>query len=84
MPDPDLEIRREGTKVSLVWSKNRGRGPRAPPLDPPLNKTQGWTRHPLSSRAVHSPATSSLGVLNKLGGSAHMVRWTIRNVMRVG
>ena len=34
-----------------VWSKNNGwlGAPRASPLDPPLNKTQGWTMHPLSS-----------------------------------
>ena len=40
---------------ALVWSKNKGaRAPRTPPLDPPPNKTQGWTMHPLSRRTVHS------------------------------
>ena len=45
------------TLRALVWFKNKeGRGPRAPPLDLPLNKTQGWTMHPSSTRAVHSLA----------------------------
>ena len=45
------------TLQALVWSKNKGGGaPRAPPLDPPLNKTQGWTMHPSSTRADHSLA----------------------------
>ena len=35
VPDPDLETRRGGLRAS-VWSKNRGRAPRASPLDPPL------------------------------------------------
>ena len=34
MPDPDLEITRGGTKVSLVWSKNKGgEAPRAEVID---------------------------------------------------
>ena len=41
-----------------VWAKNNGW---PGPLDPSLNKTQGLTMHPLSSRAVHSLARS-LGV----------------------
>ena len=74
------------TLRALVWSKNKAgaRAPRASPLDPPLNKTQRWIMHPLSSRAVNSLAARSLASLNKLGGSARRVRWTIRNVMGVG
>ena len=49
-------------------------------LNPSLNKTQGLTMHPLSSRAVHSLARS----LNKLGGSARKVRWTIRKLCEWG
>ena len=100
MPDTDLEIRRGGgfrssrpldsgeggaglqkkffsaLRVS-VWAKNNGW---PGPLNPSLNKTQGWTMHPLSSRAVHSLARS----LNKLGGSARKVRWTIRKLCEWG
>ena len=42
MPDPDLQIRGRGQGVvskkflGALRSKNRGRAPRAPPLDPPL------------------------------------------------
>ena len=57
------------TLRALVWSKNKAgtrAPPRASPLDPPLNKTQGWTMHPLSGRAVHSLAALSLGVTQQI------------------
>ena len=42
------------------------RPPRASPLDLPLNKTQGWTMHPLSSRADHSLVARSLSVTQQI------------------
>ena len=68
---------------ALVPSKNKGGlgPPRAPPLDPPMNKTQGWT---LSAAELLIPSLDHLTSLNILGGTARRVRWTIRKVMGVG
>ena len=55
-----------------------GPGPPAPSLDPPPNKTQGLTMHPLFICSLDHSVS-----LNKLGDSARRVRWTIRNVMGV-
>ena len=93
MPDPDYEITGGGGEWqvskkffsaprALVSSKNKGgaRAPRAPSLDPPMNKTQGWT---LSAAELLIPSLDHLASLNKLGGTARRVRWTIRKVMGV-
>ena len=68
-----------------VWSKNNGwPGPPGP---------LPWIRHriklrdgpcTLSAAELFSRSLDHLTSLNKLGGSAHRVRWTIRNVMGVG
>ena len=95
MPDPDYEITGGGGEWqvskkffsaprALVSSKNKGggaRAPRAPSLDPPMNKTQGWT---LSAAELLIPSLDHLASLNILGGTARRVRWTIRKVMGVG
>ena len=85
MPDPDYEITGGGGEWqvskkffsaprALVSSKNKGggaRAPRAPSLDPPMNKTQGWT---LSAAELLIPSLDHLASLNKLGGTARRVR----------
>ena len=73
-----------GLRVS-VWSKNNGWP--APPGSLP------WIRHwiklrdwpcTLSAAELFIRSLDHLASLNKLGGSARRVRWTIRNVMGVG
>ena len=68
-----------------VWSKNNG-SPRPPASLP-------WIRHwiklrdgscTLSAAELFIRSLDHLASLNKLGGSARRVRWTIRNVMGVG
>ena len=91
MPDPDYEITGGGGEWqvskkffsaprALVSSKNKGggtRAPRAPSLDPPMNKTQGWT---LSAAELLIPSLDHLASLNKLGGTARRVRWTLEKL----
>ena len=63
-----------------VWSKNNGW---PGPLDPPLNKIQGWTMHPLSSRAIHSLAWS-LGVTQQIRRFCSQGEMDHQKVMWVG
>ena len=68
-----------------VWSKNNGwPGPPGPlPWIRHWIKLRDWPCT-LSAAELFICSLDHLASLNKLGGSARRVRWTIRNVMGVG